>query len=137
MLTSRINRNLAATVLAVVVASILAFALTGSSGALDSAASPDPVTTITETPAEQNPVDTTTSAMTTGQILYDTHCAECHGTHGEGGSGGPVDDLSMSVAEIIEITANGAPRMPAYKDTLTDEEIQAVSEYTLQLTASN
>ncbi len=149
MMTRRITLTIAAAILGLILIGVLVFAATGTSdGATTDAAGTDTATT-NETeaePAEANGGGEATTPATTpaaaeeagidGSQLYATHCASCHGDLGQGGSGGPVDDLTITLDEVANITANGVPRMPAFADTLTVEEIEAVSEHTILLSES-
>lgn len=63
--------------------------------------------------------------------LYTEHCANCHGAGGEGGGGGTRTLLTRAKFEpsldkpFFDAIRNGVPNgaMPAYKDSLTDEQI--------------
>jgi cytochrome c553/WD40 repeat protein len=66
--------------------------------------------------------------------LYQTNCAECHGENRLGGMGpallpGNLKRLRQPAA--IEVIKNGraATQMPAFAERLTDQDIQALSEY--------
>ena len=70
-------------------------------------------------------------ATATGEDVYRTSCATCHGGAGEGGSGPSlvgVDDR-LTRSEQIEIVREGRGSMPAWKDTLDPDEIEAVVDY--------
>ena len=77
-------------------------------------------------------VDTSTSAdpITTGKLVYQNGCINCHGADGKlGGSG--AKDLSVTVLTIDqqrEIIRNGKSAMPGNKD-ITDEQVRAVILY--------
>ncbi|MGD0800707.1 MAG: cytochrome c [Terracidiphilus sp.] len=78
-------------------------------------------------------------AQTAGAGTYKAKCAGCHGATGLADSGlgkvwkvKPVTDPAvekMSLAAMIDITKNGAGKMPAYKDKLTDPQFKEVVEY--------
>ena len=63
------------------------------------------------------------------------NCSTCHGATGEGGNGGP-DLLTMPLAKTeagaIEQVTNGGGGMPAFKGTLSEEEIENVAAYVVQ-----
>jgi mono/diheme cytochrome c family protein len=77
-----------------------------------------------------------------GQILYLDHCAGCHGTQAQGAenwtqldSNGnrPAPPLNgsghawhHSLADLTQTVTQGRGTMPAWKDTLTEEEIMAI-----------
>lgn len=147
----RINRTIAAAILITIAAGVIAFAATTSEPTATS-----PATSTTTQPEATGTEDTTPDTTDTtpesetaaaqpeaaetvaadDRSIYVDQCASCHGTNGEGGSGGPVDDLTLTLAEVVDITADGVPRMPAYRDVLTPEEIEAVSAYTLSLSTN-
>lgn len=69
-----------------------------------------------------------------GQIVYENNCLACHGENGAGGHNGPdLQSTSMDREQIIEQTADGSVNMPGFENVLTEEEIEAVTEYILQL----
>ncbi len=107
---------------------------------------PPPPTTTTQPPGStttQPPGTTTTqppgSTTTTspggpdGAAIYAASCSGCHGADGSGGIGGPVAGTSMSLGEVIAITADGAGGMPGFSSQLSGPEIDAVSAYVLIL----
>ncbi|HLZ35073.1 MAG TPA: cytochrome c [Nitrospira sp.] len=78
-----------------------------------------------------------------GQVLYERHCADCHGI---GGRGDGKQALSLSPRpgslisaqtsartdqDLLKIIANGRPRtaMEGWKDRLSDDEQHAVLAY--------
>ena len=60
--------------------------------------------------------------------VFGNVCASCHGQDGSGGTGPDLRQLT-NVDAIEEQVRNGGGGMPAYEGQLTDEEIEAVSEY--------
>ncbi len=80
-----------------------------------------------------------------GGAVFATNCATCHGDDGTGGGAAavglepPPADLTDatwttgdgSMAALVNVVENGSPgtAMIAWKGTLTDAEINAVSEY--------
>ncbi|MCU1483854.1 MAG: hypothetical protein JWN67_600 [Actinomycetia bacterium] len=92
--------------------------------------------------------------LATGQQVYAANCASCHGSAGEGGTGRPLGDVLKTFpnkADQILWVHLGSPdagtpygdpslnrkagqggyttKMPAFKGTLTDEQIAAVVRY--------
>jgi cytochrome c6 len=67
--------------------------------------------------------------------IYSSKCASCHGKDGKGTAVGQkmgVHDLTAlkeSEAEVVEIISNGDGKMPAYKEKLSPDEIQAVAKF--------
>jgi mono/diheme cytochrome c family protein len=70
-----------------------------------------------------------------GTVVFSENCSTCHGATGEGGNGGP-DLLTMPLAKTeagaIEQVTNGGGGMPAFKGTLSEEEIENVAAYVVQ-----
>jgi polyvinyl alcohol dehydrogenase (cytochrome) len=66
-----------------------------------------------------------------GEDVYRSNCARCHGEAGQGGSGPPMEGVAdrLGEDEHVEIVREGRSGMPAWEDTLTAEEIQAVVDY--------
>ena len=95
---------------------------------------------------ERNPYPATAESLRTGQRLYRAHCAVCHGPEGRGD--GPASpslvprpaDLRrtrrMTDALLFTRVTEGLPgtAMPAFEDTLTDEERWHVVNYLRALT---
>jgi mono/diheme cytochrome c family protein len=74
------------------------------------------------------------SAPDGAQIFADT-CASCHTLKAADSNGqvGPnLDDLKPDLATVEQQVTNGGGGMPAYKDSLSPEEIKAVAEYVSQ-----
>jgi cytochrome c6 len=78
------------------------------------------------------------TAIASGEQIFEIHCAGCHPNGGNIIRRGK--SLTMralrrnrmdSVEAIAHITTVGKRPMSAYQDTLTDDEIQAVSEFVL------
>lgn len=66
-----------------------------------------------------------------GEDVYKDECLSCHGDEGEGASGPKLqgDDFASDVDSVVEQVEEGGGDMPSFKDQLSDDEIQAVSEY--------
>ncbi|MEA2001044.1 MAG: c-type cytochrome [Actinomycetota bacterium] len=108
---------------------------------------PAPPTTTTQPPGTTQPPTTTLPPGTTqppsttqpppgginGAAIYAASCAGCHGADGSGGFGGPVAGTSMSLGQIVTITANGSGGMPGFTGQLSAAEIDAVSAFVLTL----
>ncbi len=77
----------------------------------------------------------TTSATAQGDVLFQKHCVMCHGADGKLGLNG-AKDLSKSVLtldERITQVTNGKNVMPPFKDVMSEDEIEAVANYTFSL----
>lgn len=70
-------------------------------------------------------------ASGSGESIYRTNCATCHGTDGGGGLGPELRGIAdrLTREEHLEIVREGKGQMPAWKDNLSDDEIDAVVEY--------
>ncbi|MBA56807.1 MAG: cytochrome C oxidase Cbb3 [Pseudomonadales bacterium] len=73
--------------------------------------------------------------------LFQQHCASCHGQQRLGGMGPALlpENLSrLRKNNAIEVIGNGraATQMPAFKDTLNPDQIQALADYIYQPPAS-
>jgi ubiquinol-cytochrome c reductase cytochrome b subunit len=73
--------------------------------------------------------DTTPAVVEGARLFYTKGCEFCHAVDGQGGKRGP--DLTqvstrMTPLEIVGRITNGGPNMPAFAQTLTPEEIQAL-----------
>ena len=71
--------------------------------------------------------------LATGQQVYKAHCQTCHGTKGQGGTGmklaGRVATEFPNIDDQIAVIANGRSSMPAWKNSLSADEITAVARY--------
>lgn len=67
-----------------------------------------------------------------GLALYEANCLACHGDQGASGHNGPnLQDSAMTSDKdaVIAQILNGGTSMPSFKDTLTEEEIEAIAAY--------
>jgi mono/diheme cytochrome c family protein len=85
-------------------------------------------------PAEgEKPAGAAPGASTAdGKALFTQNCAGCHTLADAGAKGtvGPnLDELKADEALIIKQVTNGGGGMPAFKGTLTPEEIKAIAAY--------
>jgi thiosulfate dehydrogenase len=81
-----------------------------------------------------------TVMVASGQVLFDRHCAQCHGEQGQGLQPGQPDlrdadwHARYDDEEILQYVRNGIEgKMPPFRDVLTEEEQQAVVSYTREL----
>lgn len=83
--------------------------------------------------AKQNPLERDPEAVTAGGILFEQHCAECHGEKGEGSRKGPsLRAAQIQNAEpgtIFWILTNGVVRkgMPVWSKLPEPQRWQIVS----------
>jgi cytochrome c6 len=69
---------------------------------------------------------------TSGKDIFTANCGSCHTLNDAGTSGnvGPnLDQLQPSLAVTQKQVTNGGAAMPAFKGTLTAEQIMAVAKY--------
>lgn len=69
-----------------------------------------------------------------GQELYQENCAGCHGEDGSGGDPGPgltspVFFSERSISAIASVIERGVGEMPAFGDTLEENDRQALAAY--------
>lgn len=69
---------------------------------------------------------------TAGATVFADNCASCHAADGTGGSGPDLTGMTDE-AEIEEYVVNGDGGMPAFGDTLSEQEIADVVAHVLTL----
>jgi uncharacterized membrane protein SirB2 len=91
-------------------------------------------TTYNITPSGTNTTGTTAEAAYGGQV-YQTACIACHGSDGKLGLSGAFDltKTNLNQDQTVEVITNGRKNMPAFKNMLTADQIDAVSTYVLTL----
>jgi Cytochrome c, mono- and diheme variants len=70
-------------------------------------------------------------AVSEGERLYGKRCMACHGEGLEGGFGPELRNVGerLSREELIRVIRDGRNTMPAFKDRLTDAEIEAIVDW--------
>lgn len=73
-----------------------------------------------------------------GQSIFTANCSRCHGTNGQGLSGPSLhDDSTITRFPIAEDRVtwvkNGSGAMPGFDDTLSDEEIDTVLTFVVDV----
>lgn len=71
-------------------------------------------------------------AATDGKGLFSTNCGSCHtlADAGTAGTVGPkLDGIKLNLAQIKTQIENGGNGMPAFKGTLSDEQIEMIAKY--------
>jgi len=77
-------------------------------------------------------IEALTGDATAGANVFSANCASCHGADGTGGSGPDLTAHSdHSREEIIALVFGGEGLMPAFKDTLENQEIADVVEHVM------
>lgn len=87
---------------------------------------------------EKNPVAVTAASLASGRRLFRQHCQRCHGPQGKG-NGSDADpkfqrEMDLTSAARADRNPDGIvfhkillgrvkPKMPAFKDKLTDEQV--------------
>lgn len=71
-----------------------------------------------------------------GPEIYRAVCARCHGDDLRGGQGPPLagegaDSLGRPETYFTQAVSSGIGRMPAFRRTLTEEQILLVSRYVI------
>lgn len=84
--------------------------------------------------ADKNKTKKEENNTAAGENIYKNNCLACHGAEGAGGHNGPnLQQTKMDLNAIIKQVTNGKGQMPPFKDTLSKDEIQAVSKYVKSL----
>ena len=113
------------TIALALVALVVSLAVTACGGDDESSSPTTEETTTTETTTDGE-------ATAMGKEVFVANCGSCHALSDAGTSGaiGPSLDGSSVSAEQIEAQVRaGGGGMPAFEDTLSDEEIQEVAVY--------
>jgi mono/diheme cytochrome c family protein len=111
----------------------LAAALAGCGGG--ETASPEPETIEGENPATQTQQTSEGNAENGKKIYAANGCGSCHTLKDAGSTGdvGPnLDEAKPDLQLAIERVTNGASPMPAFKDTLSEQEIVDVATYVVE-----
>jgi quinohemoprotein ethanol dehydrogenase len=81
------------------------------------------------------PTDEVAGDARAGAAVWSDNCAGCHGTNGTGANGGPNlvgNEIALDPAKVRAQVTNGGGGMPAFKDTLTTQQINDVTAYVSQ-----
>jgi mono/diheme cytochrome c family protein len=82
----------------------------------------------------QRPAAIPDAGPDTGQAIFATRCASCHGADGGGGFGptlaGRRRAAVLQTRRSRSVVANGRGSMPSFAESLTPEQITAVVTYT-------
>ena len=69
---------------------------------------------------------------TDGKSIFTANCGSCHTLADAGTTGtvGPnLDDIKPTKDKVVTQVTNGGGAMPAFKDSLDEQQIQAVADY--------
>lgn len=75
------------------------------------------------------------AALKNGEVIFKQVCAACHGQDGKLGVGG-AKDLTLSTlnhGEVLQIISKGKGLMQSYEGMLSEQEIEAVANYSESL----
>ena len=80
---------------------------------------------------EAAPASTDPGEVQRGQEIYQESCSSCHGPNREGLSGPSLlpAELDQGRSTYFNIIENGSGAMPAWGDTYSESEINAVIDY--------
>lgn len=98
-------------------------------------ASPETVQGTLPQPTETTPTETTPvppGDAAAGKVVFTTNCGACHTLSDAGATGtvGPnLDETQPDAALAYDRITNGKGGMPAWKGTLTDQQIADVTAY--------
>lgn len=83
----------------------------------------------------ENYQSTSANPLEDAQITYTVKCASCHGNQGELELSGAklLSASNLTFEERVQIITDGKKNMMPFKDQLTNEQIQALANYTLSL----
>lgn len=108
---------------------VLVLALAGCGGDDEGGGSADTGTTTEE---QQTTETGGAEASAEGKQVFTENCGGCH-TLADAGTNGQqapnLDELKPDEAEVQQQVTNGGGGMPAFKDKLSAEQIQAVATY--------
>jgi mono/diheme cytochrome c family protein len=81
------------------------------------------------------------AALASGKKVFESAgCATCHTLKAAGATGtvGPnLDQLKPPEARVVKQVTDGGQIMPAFKDKLTKQQIQAVASYVANVAGSS
>jgi len=83
------------------------------------------------------------ASLASGESIFHTNCATCHGKQGEGGIGpNMTDDYYLHggrMADIVKTITNGVPAkgMISWRGILNDNQIKEVASYLITLRGTN
>jgi cytochrome c553 len=144
----------------ILAALVLAFPVAGCGGGDEDDTSPEGVentdtggggeeTTTEETTTEETTTEETTTEegggggagdATAGKAVFaSAGCGSCHTLSDAGSSGtvGPnLDDAKPSADHVVEMVTNGSGVMPAFKDQLSEQQINDVAAYVSSVAGS-
>lgn len=69
--------------------------------------------------------------MEAGRVLFQEHCASCHGLSGNGDSGPALDgnEALSNTGYVVRQIRRGSQYMPAFEEVLDDEQIATIATF--------
>ncbi|KGX91704.1 PQQ-dependent dehydrogenase, methanol/ethanol family [Pontibacillus marinus] len=107
-------------------------------GTIESGETPERISAEATSTSKETQGKETPDQVASGEEIYKTNCLSCHGTEGANGHNGPNlqnSAITENMEKIIERINNGGSKMPAFKGTLTEQEIQDVARYLNEVVA--
>ena len=89
--------------------------------------------------APTEPTDEGEGDPEAGAAVWSDNCAGCHGLDGRGANGGPSlvgNEAALDPERVRAQVTNGGGGMPAFKDTLTEQQIGDVTAYVTEQLAT-
>jgi alcohol dehydrogenase (cytochrome c) len=106
------------------------FSLDGGRGEAEAAGAGEGVGHAGETPEE--PEDSGEGDAAAGEDVFTQNCSGCHGVNGLGGNGGPTLAQANELEQVVAQVRNGGNGMPAFRDSLSGQEINDVAAYVVE-----
>ncbi|QHS21744.1 PQQ-binding-like beta-propeller repeat protein [Virgibacillus sp. MSP4-1] len=79
------------------------------------------------------------ASLDQGRTIYENNCLSCHGDQGAGGHNGPSiknSDITKDREKLIEQIKNGSGGMPPFGGTLSEDQINVLSDYIMEKLAN-
>ena len=144
-MTDRMSADLARklALLAALLLALGAVALAGCGGGDDEAAEEPPAATTDEGTTTEEETTTEADGGTEGnaeagaQLFADNGCGNCHTLAAAGSTGttGPnLDEIQPSFEAAVEQITNGGGGMPAFGESLSDQQIRDLAAYVVEST---
>ena len=111
------------------------FSLEGTLGEAEAGGAGEGAGHAGETPEE--PTDSGEGDPVAGEEIFLDSCSGCHGVNGLGGNGGPTLADASNVERVVAQVTNGGGGMPAFKDTLSTQQINDVAAYVTERVAGS
>jgi quinohemoprotein ethanol dehydrogenase len=114
--------------------SLWLFSLDGKLGPAQAGGAGQAVGHAGEAPAE--PEENLKGDAAAGRQVFLENCSGCHGVTGHGGNGGPSLADKTNLERVLAQIRNGGGGMPAFRGSLSEQQIADVAAYVTQRVAS-